>query len=63
MIGLLSLYLVLSHQRRRFLDIGLSFALRLTELGHSFALFFGALFGSVLLYFLVLFTYALAGHG
>lgn len=49
LVGLLCLYFVLSHQKKRFQDIGLSLAIRLTDLGHSFALFFGALFASALL--------------
>jgi membrane protease YdiL (CAAX protease family) len=49
LVGLLCLYLVLSYQKKRFQDIGFSFAIRLIDLGHSFALFFGALFTNVLL--------------
>jgi membrane protease YdiL (CAAX protease family) len=48
--GLLCLYFVLSHQQKRFRDIGFFPAVRLTELGHSVALFFGALFSSAILY-------------
>src|SRR5450755_4229414 len=62
MIGLLCLYLVLAHQGRRFQDIGLSFAVHLTEIGHSFALFFGAIVGSALLYGAVVLIYVLAGR-
>ncbi len=49
LVGLLCLYLVLSYQKKRFQDIGLSLAVRLADLGHSFALFFGALFASAIL--------------
>ena len=49
LVGLLCLYLVLSYQKKRFQDIGLSLAIRLSDLGHSFALFFGALLGSAIL--------------
>jgi membrane protease YdiL (CAAX protease family) len=49
LVSLVCLYFVLSHQKKRFQDIGLSLAIRLTDLGHSFALFFGALYASALL--------------
>lgn len=49
LVGLLCLYLVLSYQKKRFQDIGLSLKIRLSDLGHSFALFFGALLGSAIL--------------
>jgi membrane protease YdiL (CAAX protease family) len=63
LVGLLFLYLVLRYQRRRFREIGLTFAVGLTELWHSFALFFAGLFSSALLYFVVNFIYVLIGHG
>jgi membrane protease YdiL (CAAX protease family) len=49
LVGLLCLYLVLSHQQKRFRDIGLSLSIRLTDLWHSFALFFGAIVSSAIL--------------
>jgi len=63
LVCLSCLYLVLRHQKKRFRDIGIFFAVRLTELGHAFALFFGALFGGVLSYFVVIFIYVIAGRG
>jgi len=59
----LCLYLVLSYQKKRFRDIGLSFAVRLTDLGHSFALFFGALFSSALLGLALKLVYVYLGQG
>jgi membrane protease YdiL (CAAX protease family) len=61
-VGLLCLYLVLSYQRRRFRDIGLSFAIRLNEVGHSFALFFGGMFSSALLAVPLVLIYVLLGR-
>jgi membrane protease YdiL (CAAX protease family) len=61
-VGLLCLYLVLSHQKRRFRDIGFSFAIRWTEIGHSFALFFGAILGSAVLGFVLVLVYVSLGR-
>ena len=63
LIGLLCLYLVLSYQKKRFQNIGLSLAIRLTDLGHSFALFFGALVASALLGLALKLVYVFLGRG
>ena len=62
LVALVCLYLVLSHQKKRFQDIGLSLAIRLTDLGHSFALFFGALFASALLGVVLKLVYVFLGR-
>jgi membrane protease YdiL (CAAX protease family) len=63
LVGLFCLYLVLSYQKKRFQDIGLSLAIRLNDLGHSFALFFGALFASALLGLALKLVYVFLGRG
>lgn len=48
-VGLVSLYLALRYQGRKFKDIGLFIKPRLPEIGRAFGLFFGVLFLQVIL--------------